>query len=113
MRVTVVGCSGSYPGPDSPGSCYLVEAEWRGRTYRILLDLGSGALGSLHRFADPLGIDAVFFTHLHPDHCMDLCGYYVLRKHHPSGPNLGSRCTARWARQIGWRGPTTSPSSRG
>ena len=26
MRLTVVGCSGSYPGPDSPASCYLIEA---------------------------------------------------------------------------------------
>ena len=86
MRLTVVGCSGSYPGPDSPASCYLVEAEHEERTWRILLDLGNGALGALHRYADPLAIDGVFLSHLHPDHCMDLCGYYVLRKYHPSGP---------------------------
>ena len=40
----------------------------------------------LHRYADPLAIDAVFFSHLHADHCLDLCGYYVLRKYHPDGP---------------------------
>ena len=40
----------------------------------------------LHRYADPLSIDAVFFSHLHADHCLDLCGYYVLRKYHPDGP---------------------------
>ncbi|MGI8522494.1 MAG: MBL fold metallo-hydrolase [Nocardioides sp.] len=86
MRLTVVGCSGSYPGPDSPASCYLVEADAAdGRTWRILLDLGNGALGTLHQYADPLAIDAVFLSHLHPDHCLDLCGYYVLRKHHPDG----------------------------
>ena len=54
MRLTVVGCSGSYPGPDSPASCYLLESEHDGRTWRILLDLGSGALGALHRYVDPL-----------------------------------------------------------
>ena len=27
MRVTVIGCSGSYAGPDSPASSYLVQAE--------------------------------------------------------------------------------------
>lgn len=86
----MVGCSGSYPGPDSPASCYLVEAEAPGadgtpRTWRILLDLGSGAVGTLHRFADPLEIDAVFLTHLHADHCLDLCGYYVIRRYHPTG----------------------------
>ena len=86
MRLTVVGCSGSYPGPDSPASSYLVEAEEQGRTWRVLLDLGSGALGRLHRYADPLSIDAVFLSHLHPDHWFDMSGYYVLRKYHPTGP---------------------------
>ncbi|WP_104107672.1 MBL fold metallo-hydrolase [Nocardioides sp. 616] len=85
MRLTVVGCSGSYPGPYSPASCYLVEAEHDGRTWRILLDLGNGSLGVLHRYADPLTIDAVMLTHLHADHCMDLCGYHVMRKYHPLG----------------------------
>jgi ribonuclease BN (tRNA processing enzyme) len=85
MKLTVVGCSGSYPGPDSPASCYLLEEEHEGRTWRILLDLGNGALGALHRHADPLEIDAVFLSHLHPDHCLDLCGYHVLRKYHPDG----------------------------
>ncbi|KRE93629.1 metal-dependent hydrolase [Nocardioides sp. Soil774] len=86
MKLTVVGCSGSYPGPDSPASCYLLEAEHDGRTWRVLLDLGNGALGQLHRYADPLTIDAVLVSHLHADHCLDLCGYYVMRKYHPTGP---------------------------
>jgi ribonuclease BN (tRNA processing enzyme) len=86
MRLTIVGCSGSYAGPDSPASCYLVEADDEsGRTWRILLDLGNGAIGALHNYTDPLGIDAVLISHLHPDHCLDLCGYYVMRKYHPSG----------------------------
>jgi ribonuclease BN (tRNA processing enzyme) len=86
VKVTVIGCAGSFPGPDSPASCYLVESEHEGRTWRILLDLGNGALGMLQRYVDPLSIDAVFFSHLHADHCLDLCGYYVLRKYHPNGP---------------------------
>jgi ribonuclease BN (tRNA processing enzyme) len=86
MRLTIVGCSGSYPGPESPASCYLLEADHDGRTWRILLDLGNGALGQLHRYTDPLDIDAVFVSHLHADHCLDLCGYYVMRKYHPTGP---------------------------
>ena len=85
MRLTVIGCSGSYPGPDSPASCYLLEADHDGRTWRVLVDLGSGALGALHQYVDPLAIDAVFLSHLHADHCLDLCGYYVLRKYHPDG----------------------------
>jgi ribonuclease BN (tRNA processing enzyme) len=86
MRLTVIGCSGSYPGPESPASCYLLEAEQDGRTWRLVLDLGSGALGALQRYVDPLTVDAVLLSHLHADHCLDLCGYYVLRKYHPAGP---------------------------
>ena len=88
MKVTVIGCSGSFAGPDSAASCYLVEApDLAGpeRTWRLLLDLGSGALGALHRHADPLTIDAVLVTHLHADHFFDLSGYYVMRKYHPTG----------------------------
>jgi len=82
MRLTVVGCSGSYPGPDSAASCYLVEA---GGT-RIVLDLGNGALGSLQRYTNLDGIDAVLLSHLHPDHCLDLCSYYIYRRFRPDGP---------------------------
>ena len=100
MRLTVIGCSGSYPGPDSAASCYLVETEHEGRTWRILLDLGSGALGTLHKYVDPLDVDAVFLTHLHPDHYFDISGYYVMRKYHPGGaqpriPVFGPKGTAK------------------
>ncbi len=85
MRVTVVGCSGSFAGPDSSASCYLFEAEADGRAWRVLLDLGSGALGTLHRFIDPLSVDAVLISHLHPDHYFDISGLYVMWKYHPDG----------------------------
>ncbi|MFI6521876.1 MBL fold metallo-hydrolase [Spirillospora sp. NPDC050679] len=82
MRVTVIGCSGSYPGPESPASCYLVQAEG----YSMLLDLGSGALGPLQRHQSLYDIDAVCVSHLHADHCLDLCGYWVARTYCPTGP---------------------------
>lgn len=82
VRVTVIGCSGSFPGPDSPASCYLVEAEG----FRMLVDLGNGALGALQRHAPLDGVDAVCLSHLHADHCLDLCSYWVARTHHPGGP---------------------------
>lgn len=91
VRVTVIGCSGSYPGPDSPASCYLVEADGPDgsggtRPWRVLMELGNGSLGALHNYLDPLEVDGVLISHLHPDHYMDLCGYYVLRKYGPRGP---------------------------
>jgi ribonuclease BN (tRNA processing enzyme) len=85
FRMTVVGCSGSYPGPDSPASCYLVQAEVGDRTWNLVVDLGNGALGALQRYVDPLDVDAVLISHLHADHCVDMTSYYVLRKYHPAG----------------------------
>jgi ribonuclease BN (tRNA processing enzyme) len=85
MKLTIVGCSGSFPGPQSPASCYLITAEDQGRTWRILLDLGNGSLGALQRYMDLRQIDAVFLSHLHPDHCMDLCGLHVAVHWDPAG----------------------------
>ena len=81
MDVTIVGCSGSFPGPDSAASCYLIEADG----FRLVLDLGNGALGPLQRYAALDRIDAVCISHLHADHCLDMCGYQVFRTYHPAG----------------------------
>lgn len=86
LRLTVIGCSGSLPGPKSPASSYLIEAEHQGEIHRVVMDLGSGAIGNLQNHVNPSEIDAVLLSHLHPDHCMDMCGYYVMRKYHPAGP---------------------------
>jgi ribonuclease BN (tRNA processing enzyme) len=83
MRLTIVGCSGSFAGPRSPASCYLVQAEHEGRSWSLVLDLGSGALGALQRHVDPTAVDAVMLSHLHCDHCLDLCGLYVMQKYRP------------------------------
>ena len=84
MRLTIVGCSGSFAGPRSPASSYLVQAEHEDRTWNLVLDLGNGALGALQRHINPLDIDAVVLTHLHSDHCLDLCGLYVVQKYSPT-----------------------------
>jgi ribonuclease BN (tRNA processing enzyme) len=85
-----VGCSGSFPSPDSPASCYLVEGDdAEGRTWRVVLDLGSGALGPLQRYTRLDALDALVLSHLHPDHFMDVCGLYVARRYSPDGPFPG------------------------
>ncbi|HEY6796103.1 MAG TPA: MBL fold metallo-hydrolase [Kineosporiaceae bacterium] len=87
MKLTIVGCAGSFPRPDSAASAYLVEADDdTGRTWRVLLDLGNGSLGPLQRYLDPAELDAVLLSHLHPDHCLDLCGLYVALRYRPGGP---------------------------
>ncbi|HEV2371791.1 MAG TPA: MBL fold metallo-hydrolase [Streptosporangiaceae bacterium] len=82
MRLTIAGCSGSFPGPDSPASCYLLEAEG----FRLVLDLGNGGLGALQRHIQLDDIDAVCLSHLHADHCLDLCSLWVARTFGPGGP---------------------------
>ena len=81
MRLTVLGCSGTYPGPDSPCSGYLVEHDG----FRLVLDLGPGALGPLQRAIGLLDVDAVYVSHLHADHCTDLVGMSYARRYHPDG----------------------------
>lgn len=81
MDLTVLGCAGTFPGPDSPCSGYLVEHDG----FRLVLDLGAGALGALQRHVDLLEVDAVYLSHLHADHCIDLVAYSYARRYHPRG----------------------------
>lgn len=83
MKLTVVGCSGSFPSAESACSSYLVEADG----FRLLLDMGNGALGELQRHCGLYDLDAVLLSHLHADHCIDMCGYFVARYYrHDGGP---------------------------
>jgi ribonuclease BN (tRNA processing enzyme) len=82
MRLTVLGCAGSFPGPESACSAYLVEAQG----FRLLIDFGSGSLSALQRYSDMDTIDAIMLTHLHCDHMLDACTYVVVRRYAPDGP---------------------------
>lgn len=86
MQLTIVGASGSVSGPDSPASSYLVQAPHQGRTFSLLLDLGPGSFGALYRYLDPAELDALALSHLHPDHCVDVCGLYVAGRYAPTAP---------------------------
>jgi len=81
MRLTVVGCAGSFPGPDSAASCYLLEADG----FRLVVDLGNGALGALQKYAGLFDVDAICLSHLHADHCVDLYSYSIARTYAPGG----------------------------
>ena len=82
MRLTVLGCSGSGPGPASPASGYLLTAG----DVRLLLDLGNGSFGALQRHLDPWLLDGVVLSHLHADHCADMTNLVVHRRYHPAPP---------------------------
>jgi ribonuclease BN (tRNA processing enzyme) len=77
VRLTVIGCAGSAPGPASPASCYLVQHEG----FSLLLDLGNGAFGALQAVLDPADVDAVYLSHLHADHCLDAAPFMVWHRY--------------------------------
>jgi ribonuclease BN (tRNA processing enzyme) len=81
MKLTVVGCSGSFPSAESACSSYLIEADG----FRLLLDMGNGALGELQRHIGLYDLDAVLLSHLHADHCIDMVAYFVARYYRHDG----------------------------
>lgn len=82
MRLTVLGSAASYAGPGQACAGHLVQTE----TTRVLLDCGNGVLANLARVAEPTTLDAVFITHGHPDHFLDLYALQALLRYAPEGP---------------------------
>jgi hypothetical protein len=72
MRLTVLGTSGGWPAAGQACSGYLLEA---GGT-RIWLEAGTGTMQELLRHTTLADLDAVWISHLHPDHCSDLLGAF-------------------------------------
>jgi ribonuclease BN (tRNA processing enzyme) len=70
LRLTILGCSGSYPGPGTACSGYLVQ----GGGVTVALDLGPGTLANLQQHVGLGDLDAVVLSHSHPDHWVDLTG---------------------------------------
>ena len=81
MELTVLGCAGTFPGPRTPCSGYLLEAEG----FTLLVDVGNGVLGALQDHGDLRRVDAVVVTHLHADHVVDLVPWTYARYFHPEG----------------------------
>jgi len=73
MRLTVLGCSGSYPAADCACSGYLIEHEGTA----VAIDLGPGALAALQSHLDLARLDGVVLTHEHADHWIDLTVLHV------------------------------------
>jgi ribonuclease BN (tRNA processing enzyme) len=57
---------------------------------RLLLDCGPGSLAELRRHCELDFLDAVFISHAHPDHCLDLVSLRQSLVHAPVSPRLPS-----------------------
>lgn len=73
LTVTVLGTSGSYPGPGQACSGYLLQC----RGTSVWLDAGPGSLANLQRRIGLGDVDAVVLSHEHPDHWSDIEGFFI------------------------------------
>lgn len=68
MDLTVLGACGTFAVPGGACSGYLVRHEG----FSLWMDAGNGTLARLQEHIPLESVDAVFLSHLHPDHCVDL-----------------------------------------
>lgn len=68
MKLTIIGFWGGYPNKDGATSAYLLEKD----NYKVMLDMGSGALSKLQKYAEIAELDAVVLSHYHHDHIADI-----------------------------------------
>jgi ribonuclease BN (tRNA processing enzyme) len=73
LKLTVLGCSGSYPGPGGAASGYLVQSA----EATIWLDAGNGTLANLQRHVGLVDVDCIVLSHGHGDHVVDAEAYHV------------------------------------
>lgn len=82
MRLTVLGSAASYAAAGEACAGHLVQHG----DAALLLDCGNGVLSNLGRVLDPLTLSAVFVSHGHPDHFLDLYALQSLLRYAPDGP---------------------------
>lgn len=87
MRLTVFGCDASWPSAGGACACTLVQAGG----YKILLEMGSGALTKLQQRIDLAQLDLILVSHLHFDHMGDIfCAKYQLETRRAWGQAIGA-----------------------
>jgi ribonuclease BN (tRNA processing enzyme) len=82
LLLDVLGAGPAYTDRlGSAGAAYLVRS---GDT-SVVLDLGQGAFPRLATLVEPSSVDAIFVSHLHPDHFIDLIAlrHYLRWQFHP------------------------------
>src|SRR6266511_5082178 len=79
MELTILGASGAWRGPGAAANGFLVRA---GR-YHLVLDFGMAVLPNLQRYLPHEQIDAMFISHEHWDHCLDLYPLFLARFFRP------------------------------
>jgi ribonuclease BN (tRNA processing enzyme) len=81
MKLTILGSSGGYSGPENPSSGFLVEHAGA----RFWIDAGHGTFSALQRQTGFAEVDAILISHVHADHCADLYAFNVAMRFHEQG----------------------------
>lgn len=68
MKITIIGCDGTYAGKNGATSAYLIED----KDTKVLLDLGSGSMARLQNHIELRELDGIIISHYHRDHFADL-----------------------------------------
>jgi ribonuclease BN (tRNA processing enzyme) len=85
MDLTVLGASGTYPSRGGACSGYLLRHDG----FSMWMDAGSGTLGRLQEHVPIEDVGALFLSHVHADHCVDLYTFFYALFFHPDGPRHG------------------------
>lgn len=89
MDLTVLGSSGTWPGPGEATCGYLVRHDG----FCLWMDAGTGTFAELQRHISIGEIDAIVITHSHPDHFVDVYPCFYARHYgglgEPALPLIG------------------------
>lgn len=83
MKLTVLGCDGSWPAAGGATSGYLVQHDG----FNLWLDAGTGTMAKLQEYIDISDVGALAISHGHADHYVDLYSLFVARFYGGLGDN--------------------------
>jgi ribonuclease BN (tRNA processing enzyme) len=78
LTLTILGTSGSYPGPGQACSGYLLSSE----ETHVWLDCGPGTLANLQEHVSLTDLSGAVASHAHPDHWLELTVAHVAVEHY-------------------------------
>lgn len=82
MELSILGASGTYPHPGGACSGYLLEHNG----FSVWMDAGTGTIGRLLEQRDVAQVNALFLSHMHPDHFVDVYPFFFALSFHPDRP---------------------------
>jgi ribonuclease BN (tRNA processing enzyme) len=83
MELIVLGACGTYPKAGGACSGYLLRHEG----FTLWMDAGHGTLSELQKHVPVTEVDAIFLSHAHPDHFVDVYPFFYSLFVHPDRPN--------------------------